>query len=171
MVSQLEKRDKNVNSVILFDPGFFTPSYDLYLTEDKRKQLIKRLSSDKSQISSVIEEDVNESSHTDKLLISEIEQNVVKGMVNANKLVMDYKPANYAGKITLLKPSQIGNDERNYNKQFNDLDKYSSGKIKLITVEGNHMNMINNNLEVIKTMISEDIFQSKETSKKYLKNI
>ncbi|MCD9574056.1 non-ribosomal peptide synthetase [Flavobacterium soyae] len=158
MASQLEKRNDKLNSVILFDPGFYTPSYDENLTEEKRKELIKRLLSKQTDKS----EDLNKSSKSAQLLISEIEQNVVSGMVNANKLVMNYKPANYTGNITLVKPSQIGADERNYNKQFNDLDKYCSGNISLAIVEGNHMNMINNNLDVIKTIITKDLFHNKE---------
>lgn len=171
MVSQLEKSNKKVRSVILFDPGFFTPSYDENLNEDKRRELIKRLLSDQTQISSNVNEDLSKSSRDNKLLISEIEENVVNGMANANKLVMNYRPMNYSGKITLVKPSKIGDDERNYNKQFNDLDKYCSGIINLNIVEGNHMNMINNNLEVIKAIITEELFQNKEKSKKYLNNI
>ncbi|KQO31341.1 hypothetical protein ASF10_22145 [Flavobacterium sp. Leaf82] len=165
MAFQLEEKHKNTESLILFDPGFYTPSYDNLLTEDKRKELIKKLLSNQSEINLEVIKP-----KTDKLLTEEIEQSVVKGMMNANKLVINYKPAAYTGKITLVKPSQVTDEERNYNKEFNDLDKYCSGNIIVKTVEGNHMNMINNNLEVIKNIITEDLFIA-EMTKEYLNNI
>lgn len=113
-----------LGEVVLLDPGFSSENYDNQLTEEKLRSLFNKMGGSEESES--------------------IKNDLLEKMLKANKIVVDYKPKQYKGRIRLIKPTEISADERNFNKPMNDLDLYCLGEITVNKIEGDHMNMIFN---------------------------
>lgn len=129
MAAQLEKEGAATASLLLFDPGFYNPGYDASLTESKLEEILGGMLG------------------AGAIGDAQLRQKVMTDIVKANKLIVDYSPSAFSGRVTLFKPSDISSEERNYNRRLNDLDLYCKGAIELVCLEGNHMTMLANVLQ------------------------
>lgn len=124
IAAQLESEGISIGNLLLFDPGFYTPEYDNSFTKDKLEHILRNLAGQDLSGDPAIKE---------KLLAD---------MLNANQLIVHYKPSAYSGTVQLFKPTDIGMEERNYKKEKNDLELYCKGTINVTRLAGNHMSML-----------------------------
>ncbi|WP_217606653.1 condensation domain-containing protein [Chitinophaga sp. GbtcB8] len=137
---QLEKAGTQIGAVLLFDPGFYLPEYDMNLTKEK--------------LGNILDSQLEGSNRAD----AEIRERILTDMLGANQLIVHYKPGTYRGTMQLFKPVQIREGERNYSRPQNGLQ----GDIHITSIEGNHMNMLGN-AQRNKQIIQEFILQEEAT--------
>jgi non-ribosomal peptide synthase protein (TIGR01720 family) len=128
MAVQLQQQGVEIGNVLLFDPGFYTPAYDANLTKEKLNDILDGMMGQ------------NKGN-------TEIRENILTDILTANKLIVEYKPSGFTGKIRLFKPTDISSEERNYNKELNGLEQFCKAEIEVIRLPGNHMTMLGNVLQ------------------------
>lgn len=128
MAAQLQQQGVEPGSVLLFDPGFYTPGYDAHLTKEKLNNILDGMMGQ------------NRGN-------AELREKILTDIITANKLVVDYKPSGFNGNIRLFKPTDISSEERNYNKELNGLEQFCKGEIAVTRLPGNHMTMLRNVLQ------------------------
>ena len=127
---QLKQKKNQVHDLLLIDPGFnlqtFTHhEYDRKLTPSNILNIIK------TQL---------ETAHIDQNEANKI----IERMYQDALLIRDYQPSFYEGNITLIKPTVIGEEERNYQFDDNGLRFFVNGKITVHQLLGNHISMVTN---------------------------
>ncbi|MCW3465931.1 condensation domain-containing protein [Chitinophaga nivalis] len=119
---QLEGQGVKVPLLILIDPGFSNHSYDNDFTREKLQDMLQRMIPVEAAY--------------------QVKEELLTLLYNANRLIRDYQPGAFRGDICLVKPAVVMSSERNYNRPFNGMDVFCSGEIKVVTIAGNHMTMM-----------------------------
>lgn len=132
--NQIKAQGLKMNTTILIDPGFNTSDYDDQLTKEKLANLCKQL--------------VDNEEGQDGFL-----EDMIDTMYRDSKLIQNYEPTVSEQDITLIKPLEITENERNYRKPYNGLEKFCLGDIEVVKVEGNHMTMLESAAKYLSSII------------------
>ncbi len=130
----LSRRQVSVSSLVLIDPGFSLPAYDERLNE----QTLARL----------VDSQLGDSSRGNR----EATQSV-RRLYRDSLLIRDYQPTAYGGDVTLIKPENVGVEERNYSRPLNGLEGLVGGDITVVRVPGNHMTMMSRHVDAVANVL------------------
>ncbi|MCW3465924.1 non-ribosomal peptide synthetase [Chitinophaga nivalis] len=124
---QVQKSGVEVRSLILIDPGFNTSDYDDDISREKLVNILNQL---------LIQGGIDPKAE------SGVAETFTELMYKANFLIKQYRPGDFEGEINLVKPASVSSFERNFDKPFNGIEKFSGSKVQVSTITGNHMTMM-----------------------------
>nr|WSX75855.1 amino acid adenylation domain-containing protein [Streptomyces sp. NBC_00899] len=127
-----------VSRMFLVDPAFYTPEYDD--------------TDDPGGFSAFLERQLDAAQ-----IPATGRESLVGRLVEDSRLVRGYRPADYHGALTIVKPMDVSAEERNFRRPLNGLEHCATGDIRVRVTPGSHMTMMSQHANDICRLLASDL--------------